>query len=123
LSDDPSDVPKTRSDRYREIVKVVGSRLKTRLLEGGMSGRELARRLGVQSSQVSKLVNGEQPEMSAGSFFEICEHLALDPLKAWYGDSRRPGAAATSSPPAPSSSFPPPESAQRPSRPSRPAKK
>lgn len=90
LSDETTYVADERSRKYLAQVRVVGARLSARLAESGMSMRELARKLGWQPSQVSKIMNGKQPEMSAGSFFELCEALQIDPMKAWYGDTRRP---------------------------------
>lgn len=86
------------------MVKLMGERLTTRRKEAQLTVTELAKRCGIDKGQMSRILRGQQPEMSVGNFFQICEVLMIDPLRAWYGDSRKP------------SSLPPPESQARPSR-------
>lgn len=100
-----------RSTRYADIVLLVGQRLKLRRMEAGYSMRRLKELSGIDINTISKIERGEQNQLSAGNFFALCEALALDPLLAWYGESRKPQANRRSEPP-------PPMSSRRPSVPS-----
>lgn len=86
------------------MVNLVGKRLDLRREEAGITVTELGERSGVNKSQVSRILKGSQNNLSAGNFFALCEALALDPLRAWYGELRRPA------------SVPPPASQKRPSK-------
>lgn len=92
-------MPRERSKRYERQVALVGQRFKTRRMEAGYSLADLSQRTGIDSSQLSRIERGEQKEMTAGNFFTICEGLALDPLLAWYGETRKPAVRPLSEPP------------------------
>jgi len=97
LSDENVDVATgdTRGDRYEAWAVMAGQRLTTRKAEleqelgREITTRELQDQTGVDKSQVSRILNGAQKNVSVGNFFAICEALKIDPLKAWWGDSRR----------------------------------
>jgi DNA-binding Xre family transcriptional regulator len=90
VSDTNGEVAKQRVPEYEDIVRRVGKRLNTRRDEAGLSLRDLERLTGISVATISRIENGLQREMSAGTFFKLCETLALDPLVAWYGETRRP---------------------------------
>jgi transcriptional regulator with XRE-family HTH domain len=81
--------------------------MKTRRDEAGYSFTDLSEKTGINKSQLSRIESGQQRQMTAGNFFAICEALALDPMFAWYGESRRQAR----------QSEPPPASSRRASRP------
>jgi len=105
LSGNGEDVRGKRSRRYEDAVRRAGKRLGLRLDESRMTQAELSRMTGIDKGSISEILRGEQPEMSVGNFFTLCEALMIDPLLAWYGESRKRVP-----------STPPPESFERPSR-------
>lgn len=90
---------RSRSARYAEVVALVGMRMKLRRREAGYSLRRLKELTGIDINTISKIERGEQNELSAGNFFTLCEALALDPMRAWYGEERKPGSSRRSEPP------------------------
>jgi DNA-binding Xre family transcriptional regulator len=99
VTDRDGDVAKGRSHKYEDFVRRVGKRINTRRDEAGLSLRDLSARTGINIATLSEIENGLQKELSAGNFFAICEALALDPLIAWYGETRKPAPKAQSEPP------------------------
>jgi transcriptional regulator with XRE-family HTH domain len=82
VSDTSGEVAKQRVPEYEDIVRRVGKRLNTRRDEAGISLRELERQTGISVATISRIENGLQREMSAGTFFKLCETLKMDPLVA-----------------------------------------
>lgn len=130
VSGDSSQVPDHRSEKYRERMIGAGRRVRFAREEADWSLRELAEKSGVDKGQISRFETGENLEISAGRFFDLCEALALDPVYVWTGKTRRgPGRDdRTSAPPPPPSPPRPtpapssvPASGERPSK--RPAKR
>jgi DNA-binding Xre family transcriptional regulator len=105
LSGKGVDVRGKRSKRYEDAVRRAGKRLGLRLDESGMTQADLSRVTGIDKGSISEILRGEQPEMSVGNFFTLCEALRIDPMLTWYGDTRKPS----------QSTPPPPESVERPS--------
>lgn len=103
-------VGKERSADFVDVVRLVGKRLNLRRTEARMSVRDLSRASGVNINTISKIERGKQKELTAWAFFALCEALRIDPLLAWYGETRKPeeGRASRRSEP------PPPASSRRP---------
>ena len=90
MSDDTAEVKRKRSERYKDAVKFFGMRMALRRRECELTVRDLEERTGIDKATLSRIAAGEQPEMTVGNFFAICEALAMDPLQAWYGPTGKP---------------------------------
>lgn len=67
----------------------VGRRVRFAREEAGLSQADLGVRCGVHKSQISRMENGENLEISAVAYFAICEALLLDPNETWTGKKKR----------------------------------
>lgn len=119
MSGDDARVADHRSEKYRERMIGAGRRIRFAREEAGLSIRELSEKSGVDKGQISRLENGDNLEMSAGRFFDVCDALTLDPVYVWTGKTRaqrRDDHVEQADAPAPAhKSEPPPASKRRPS--------
>lgn len=119
MSFDDDDVARgedKRSSRFAANAAAAGKRIDAALAQAGWTQADLARKTGVDKSQVSRIITGKYVEVSVGPFFAICEALALDPVYVWTGRTKR--GELSPPPPAPEqakrpASVPPPASERR----------
>lgn len=103
MSGDDADVGEHRSEKYRRRIELAGKTINLARERKEWSQAELARRAGLNKSDISRLENGKHLEISVGRFFDICIALGLDAVEVWTGTPRdgkqsRDGHAAPSSP-------------------------
>jgi transcriptional regulator with XRE-family HTH domain len=81
-----ADAPtRDRGEKWRHLVKVVGTRIKLARQEREWSLEELAERAKTDKGAISRIENGEKPEVSAGLIFDVCRALNADPSLIWWG--------------------------------------
>jgi transcriptional regulator with XRE-family HTH domain len=80
------------SDRVREVGADVGRRLRSRREQGGISLRELARRLGISPSAISQIETGKS-RPSVSTLYAIVSELgmSLDELFSGHGQQEQAG--------------------------------
>lgn len=65
----------------KQILKIIGKRLKTKRLEQNLSKKKLAKKIGIKKKYLIKIEKGTAKGVTVLQIFNICIALKFNPLK------------------------------------------